>query len=158
MPRLADAHFEYNNTLQHTATHCNTLQHTATHFNTLQHAGNPHAAPRRRAFFRRPNTCGRWSKDKSDLLGGAAPKSRISYALVAAWRGSKRARAACARALSPHDLCAVAEQIQMGVTRHGERDAREERAVHHTFRPRVLTANEEAPHFDGGGKPQRYIR
>ena len=28
---------QYNNILQHTATHCNTLQHTATHCNTLQH-------------------------------------------------------------------------------------------------------------------------
>jgi len=42
MPRLADAYFEYNNTLQHiasqhTATHCSTLQHTATHCDTLQH-------------------------------------------------------------------------------------------------------------------------
>ena len=27
----------WNNTLQHTATHCNTLQHTATHCNALQH-------------------------------------------------------------------------------------------------------------------------
>ena len=32
-----DVYGVFNNTLQHTATHCNTLQHTATHCNTLQH-------------------------------------------------------------------------------------------------------------------------